>query len=54
MGPWDAAKKGSGALDAAWESEVAFEHAKHDNRSVIGALLDLQRFYDGVGFDLLA
>ena len=52
-GPWDMAKAGAGALMGAWTTELEFEVARHTGLEAAGVLCDVEKFYDGIGWDLL-
>ena len=53
-GPWDEAKRGRGAADAAWCSEAHFEIARHVGKQAGAVLTDLAKFYDNIGWHQLA
>ena len=53
-GPWDAAVKGSGALEAAYVSELETEFAVLEGKVVGGVLLDMAKFYDNMDLCCLA
>ena len=52
-GSWDAAKKGSGAVEAVWKTALLFETQKFKSIHVAALFLDLKKFSDYIGWDVL-
>ena len=52
-GPWDAAVRGSGALEAAYDSELSMEMDHLGGKTTAGGLLDIAKFYNNIDLCIL-
>ena len=52
-GPWDAAVRGSGALEAAFDSELSMEMDHFEGKTTAGGLFDMAECYDNIDLCIL-